>query len=759
MRRKMFTFLLMLVCYVLFACSGINVQAADETQEVNIPNEYLKKLINVTLNKEETSPVTKQEMESLTELNTQDIPLIDSTVKTHTHGISDLTGLEYAVNLEKLYLQMNEISDLTPISGLTKLKELNLHRNELVDISPLSKLKNLEELDIYNNKIQDISPLSRLTNLTFLDMHYVNRQEKEIDITPLSGLTNLQYLSLESNLIHNIDCLKPVIESGNLKTILLRVNYISDFRVLKPMLNELYIDNFGSSEEMMIGTINQKAEGQAIEVHGAKEGQKIEVPLPEIKGFEDIDAFWAEMYEVSTTKTVSFLEDIEGASVSYDTEKNVAVIELDENLVGSRKDINANLQIAYETTDFTYYIPVHITQDVKYDFKLNISDINKLILHIDTRNGMYISEEELVGTIVDAEGKPVQLKDVSVEFIGNALYGINQEQFQACDLRVEGNQVFFKIAGKEGETIEEGNYTLEPTIKFQINGDDATYQVPDTFKIYNLYVSPTDPLNLENNIVFDLSKPNPDGTFTSEKYKIQLPNDRKIHWIDVNNSQGERILSMKGEDAPDGFTLTLRPDQMKDVFYVRVMMKSIQRDAPIELLNIGTKFIYSQKNDDIESTFKTNIPASVKEGTEIDLIVSNGEDVCKNYGVSSSDNKIIEIDGNKLRATGIGKSTIELKNLLFDYNVNGIVFREVEYKPSLLKEISVTKADTNVEKPADTSTNKPVEKPSGTSINKPSSKKDNPPTGDHSNINFWAVLAAMSLLTIAIAKTKKKSGE
>ena len=80
---------------------------------------------------------------------------------------------------------------------------------------------------------------------------------------------------------------------------------------------------------------------------------------------------------------------------------------------------------------------VHITQDVKYDFKLNISDINKLILHIDTRNGMYISEEELVGTIVDAEGKPVQLKDVSVEFIGNALYGINQEQFKACDLRVK----------------------------------------------------------------------------------------------------------------------------------------------------------------------------------------------------------------------------------------------------------------------------------------------------------------------------------
>ena len=754
MRKKTFAFLLMLVCYVLFAYGGINVQAADGAQEVDVPNEYLKKLINVTLNKEETAPITKQEMESLTELNTQDIPLIDSAVKTHTHGISDLTGLEYAVNLEKLYLQMNEITDLTPISGLTKLKELNVHRNELVDISPLSKLSNLEELDIYNNKIQDISPLRGLTNLTFLDMHYVNRQEKEIDITPLSGLTNLRYLSLESNLIHNIDCLKPVIESGNLKTILLRVNYISDFSVLKPMLNELYIDNFGSSEELMIGTINQKNDGKAIEVHGAKEGERIEVPLPKIKGFEDVDAFWAEMYEVPTTKTVSFLEEIEGVSVSYDEGIDVAVIELDENIVGNKKDINANFEIAYAATDFTYYLPIHITQDVKYDFKLNISDMNKLTLHIDTRKGIYISEEELVGTIVDAEGNPVQLKNVSVEFIGKALYGIDQEVFQPYDLRTEGNKIFFKIAGKEGVTIEEGNYTLQPTIMFRVSEDDTLYQVPDTFKIYNLYVSPTDSVNLENNIVFDLSKPNADGTYTSEKYKVQLPNDRKIHWIDVDNSQGKRILSMKGEDATDGFTLTLRPDQMKDVFYIRVMMKSIQRDAPIELLNIGTKFIYSQKNDEIESNFKMNLLDSIKEGTEIDLSVLYGEDICENYEVSSSDNKVIEVDGNKLKASGIGKSTIELKNLLFNYNINGIVFREVEYMPGLLKEISVAKADTNVEKPTDTPTNKPEEKPAGTPVNKSSVKKNNPQTGDHSNINFWVVLAVMSVLAIVV-ETKK----
>lgn len=78
--------------------------------------------------------------------------------------------------------------------------------------------------------------------------------------------------------------------------------------------------------------------------------------------------------------------------------------------------------------------------------------------------------------------------------------------------------------------------------------------------------------------------------------------------------------------------------------------------------------------------------------------------------------------------------------------------------PGLLKEISVAKADTNVEKPTDTPTNKPEEKPAGTPMNKSSVKKNNPQTGDHSNINFWVVLAVMSVLAIVV-ETKKRLSE
>ena len=55
-------------------------------------------------------------------------------------GISDLSGLEHAVNLDRLYLEQNQISDLGP---LTNLSRIYLADNLVSDISPLSNLTGL----------------------------------------------------------------------------------------------------------------------------------------------------------------------------------------------------------------------------------------------------------------------------------------------------------------------------------------------------------------------------------------------------------------------------------------------------------------------------------------------------------------------------------------------------------------------------------------------------------------------------------------
>jgi internalin A len=83
--------------------------------------------------------------------------------------IRDLTGLEYAINLQSLNLNNNEISNISALSGLTSLQDLHLGENEISDISPLSGLTNLKVLVLYyNHNISDISPLSELTSLVEL---------------------------------------------------------------------------------------------------------------------------------------------------------------------------------------------------------------------------------------------------------------------------------------------------------------------------------------------------------------------------------------------------------------------------------------------------------------------------------------------------------------------------------------------------------------------------------------------------------------
>jgi hypothetical protein len=180
-------------------------------------------------------------------------------------GVSDITGIEYAVNLRKLrlsynhirnvaplsglnnlrelWLNVNEIDELSPLSSLTRLETLILHRNPIRDISPLSTLTNLQSLDLLATQISDISTLSRLTNLTYLDLshnnvsdisvlsRFVNLQRLLImhcqisDVSPLSALDHLEMLYLNANSIHDIS---PLLGLTRLRTLYLSDNELND---------------------------------------------------------------------------------------------------------------------------------------------------------------------------------------------------------------------------------------------------------------------------------------------------------------------------------------------------------------------------------------------------------------------------------------------------------------------------------------------------------------------------------------------------
>ena len=69
-----------------------------------------------------TGPITSTDMETLTSLYAPD------------SNIADLTGLEYATNLQRLWLHNNQITDIDALGGLESLQILNLSGNQIVQI-------------------------------------------------------------------------------------------------------------------------------------------------------------------------------------------------------------------------------------------------------------------------------------------------------------------------------------------------------------------------------------------------------------------------------------------------------------------------------------------------------------------------------------------------------------------------------------------------------------------------------------------------
>ena len=166
---------------------------------VHIPDPNLRAVIEDTLGKPPGTPITAEEMATL-----------EGRLYAREMDISDLTGLEFATNLDSLRIGGNLISDLSPIAGLTQLSGLRIAGNKISDISSLTELKNLGALEIYANEISDISPLAGLTNLHWLSM-YNN------PISDLSPLANLKRLGGMRVSVKGSGDLFPIAELTNLE--------------------------------------------------------------------------------------------------------------------------------------------------------------------------------------------------------------------------------------------------------------------------------------------------------------------------------------------------------------------------------------------------------------------------------------------------------------------------------------------------------------------------------------------------------------
>ena len=260
---------------------------------VYIPDTNLRAAIAEALGKAPNDPLTDDDMKRLTRL------FADGK------GIQDLTGLEYATNLERIEFRRNAISDLTPLRGLIRLNNIKLRDNVISDVSPLANLlsvdwmgleenvitdfsplkglvklngigisgnpiadvsslvslTSLERIDAWNTLISDFSTLAKLPKLRWIEFGndtavsaipslkgLSSLQRLELnncsisDLSPLAELTQLEWLELVNNTISDVS---PLSSLKNLKTLNLDANVISDVSPLAALtgLEVLYLEN------------------------------------------------------------------------------------------------------------------------------------------------------------------------------------------------------------------------------------------------------------------------------------------------------------------------------------------------------------------------------------------------------------------------------------------------------------------------------------------------------------------------------------
>ena len=192
---------------------------------VHIPDLNLRAAIAEALGKSPNAPITAEEMERLRRLDVEN------------RGIQDLTGLQFAINLDDLEFRDNQISDLSPLASLTNLSRLGFRDNPVSDISPVRNLTNLTHLSFRNTLVSDLSPLAGLINL---DNIWFNAGAKISDFSPLAGLINLRIIHAGG---HPISDLSPLAGLTKLEHIYLPGSDISNLTPLAGLtrLKELYL--------------------------------------------------------------------------------------------------------------------------------------------------------------------------------------------------------------------------------------------------------------------------------------------------------------------------------------------------------------------------------------------------------------------------------------------------------------------------------------------------------------------------------------
>ena len=222
------------------------------------------------------------------------------TLKAGNKGVSNLAGLEYAINLEELWISGDEISDLSPLVSCTKLIFLEVWDTRVRDLSPLENLTNLEQLEFRGN-IKDISPIAGLTKLRKLRFY----GDGISDISALAGMSSLINVEFRH---HEVEDLSPLSKLLNLETLKLHDNKISDLSPLRELTGLKFID-LSDNETIDISLLGRLTNLTHLDLSGSN---VLNIsPLANLKNLQWLDLASNKIFDISPLSGLVNLRELQ----------------------------------------------------------------------------------------------------------------------------------------------------------------------------------------------------------------------------------------------------------------------------------------------------------------------------------------------------------------------------------------------------------------------------------------------------------------
>lgn len=242
------------------ACSSDDDQAGDTiiddvVEGINFPDAILEREVKLVLGLGDDDEITEENILALEELNIESLDALEMT---------DLTGLEFAVNLNYLRFGETGVTDLSPIANLTNIEYLRFNDTGVTDLSPLSNYTTLTYFNINSTSgITDISPLAGNTGLQELILRGVPFGNE--GMATLANFTSLYRINMRGTGVTDLSVLGELMAQGALldttpgaednggADLDLREITITDWRPIAPYVDQITtIDGMPENEIVTI---------------------------------------------------------------------------------------------------------------------------------------------------------------------------------------------------------------------------------------------------------------------------------------------------------------------------------------------------------------------------------------------------------------------------------------------------------------------------------------------------------------------------